>query len=95
MKDYTIRMGTKERAKELMNRLNSKIYCWGACLIDNYTVAYTLYKESDHDKVRELVKNLDNKWWVLPRDYYKQWSLGFWYSRYKHTILWKKTKHKF
>ena len=94
MKNYTIEMGTKERAKELMNRLNSKIYCWGACLIDNYTVAYTLYNESDHDKVRDIVKNLD-KWWVLPRDYYKQWSLGFWYSRYKRPILWKKTKHKF
>ena len=52
-------MGTKERAKELMNRLNSKSYCWGACLIDNYTVAYTLYNESDHDKVRDIVKNLD------------------------------------
>ena len=52
-------MGTKERAKELMNRLNSKIYCWGACLIDSYTVAYTLYNESDHDKVRDIVKNLD------------------------------------
>ena len=76
MKDYTIGMGTKERAKELMNRLNSKIYCWGACLADDYTVAYTLYNESDHDKVRDIVKNLD-KWWVLPRDYYKQWSLGF------------------
>ena len=94
MKDYTIGMGTKERAKELMNRLNSKIYCWGACLADDYTVAYTLYNESDHDKVRDIIKNLD-KWRVLPRDYYKQWSLGFWYSRNKHPILWKKTKHKF